>query len=95
MWMRVEFRQFNQRALFSDRVRRHKVCEAFDGAVVSLEYVQLQWLAKRHLVVAPEAGFVFISLLWRLRQHRNPICMVTRFRLEAAVHEPAAPSRPR
>lgn len=29
-----------------------------------------------------------IDLLWQLRQLKNPICMITRFRLDAALYEP-------
>ncbi len=30
-----------------------------------------------------------IDLLWQLRQLKNPICMITHFRLDAALYEPA------
>ena len=33
-----------------------------------------------------------IDLLWRLRQLKNPICMITRFRLDAALYKPSKPA---
>jgi hypothetical protein len=51
-------------------------------------------LPKRRLVVVADAGFAVISLLSRLRQLPNPICMIVRFRLDAALYEPATPRRP-
>lgn len=72
-------------------VRGHKVLT--DWARQMLLQVR-RWLPKRRLVVVADAGFAAISLLWRLRQLSNPICMVVRFRLDAALYEPAAPRRP-
>ncbi len=53
-----------------------------------------RWLPKRRLVIVADAHFAAISLLHRLRQLPNPICMVVRFRLDAALYEPAAPRQP-
>jgi hypothetical protein len=47
------------------------------------------WLPDRRLVVVADASFAVIELLWRLSQRANPICMITRFRLDAALYEPA------
>ena len=33
-----------------------------------------------------------LDLLWRLRQLKNPICMITRFRLDAALYKPSKPA---
>jgi len=33
-----------------------------------------------------------LDLLWQLRQLKNPVCMITRFRLDAAWYEPAKPA---
>ena len=52
-----------------------------------------RWLPKRFLVVVADSSFAVIDLLWQLRQLRNPICMITRFRLDAALYEPAHPAR--
>ena len=48
-----------------------------------------RWLPKRLLVVVADSGFAVIELLWQLRQLKNPICMITRLRLDAALYEPA------
>jgi hypothetical protein len=52
-----------------------------------------RWLPNRRLVVVADASDAVIALLWRLRQLTNPICMIVRFRLDAALYEPAAPRR--
>jgi len=48
-----------------------------------------RWLPKRFLVVVADSSFAAIDLLWQLRQLKNPVCMITRFRLDAALYEPA------
>ena len=48
-----------------------------------------RWLPKRLWVVVADSGFAVIDLLWHLRQLKNPICMITRLRLDAAWYEPA------
>jgi hypothetical protein len=47
-----------------------------------------RWLPKRFLVVVTDSSFAVIELLWQLRQLKNPICMITRLRLDAALYEP-------
>ena len=51
-----------------------------------------RWLPKRLLVVVADSSFAGIELLWQLRQLKNPVCMITRFRLDAALYEPAKPT---
>lgn len=53
-----------------------------------------QWLPKRRLVVVADAAFAVLSLLARMQHLPNPIYMVTRFRLDAALYEPAAVRQP-
>jgi hypothetical protein len=53
-----------------------------------------RWLPRRALVVVADSGFAVISVLWRMKQLANPICMIVRFRLDAALYEPAPPRRP-
>ncbi|MCC7187353.1 MAG: hypothetical protein IT312_01315 [Anaerolineales bacterium] len=48
-----------------------------------------RWLPNRLLVVVADSSFAVIDLLWQLRQPKNPICMITRFRMDAALYEPA------
>ena len=53
-----------------------------------------RWLPKRALVFVADSSFAVIELLERMRRLQNPICMVTRFRLDAALYEPAAERKP-
>lgn len=50
-----------------------------------------RWLPNRLLVVVADSSFAVIDLLWQLHQLSNPIRMITRFRLDAALYEPAKP----
>ena len=54
-----------------------------------------RWLPARALVVVADSSFAVIALLWRMQQLAHSICMVTRFRLDAALYEPAPPRQPR
>lgn len=54
-----------------------------------------RWLPKRTLVMVADSSFAVLSLLWRMQQLAKPICMIVRFRLDAALYEPAPPRRPR
>jgi len=73
---------------YQDRVRRHK--KLTDWARQMLLQVR-RWLPKRFLVVVADNGFAVLELLWRMTQLPNPICMITGFRLDAALYEPAPP----
>lgn len=52
-----------------------------------------RWLPDRALVVVADSSFAVIELLGRLQRLPNPICMITRFRLDAALYEPAPPRK--
>jgi hypothetical protein len=54
-----------------------------------------RWLPKRALVVVTDSSFAVITLLWRIRQLPNAICGITRWRLDAALYDPAPPREPR
>jgi hypothetical protein len=54
-----------------------------------------RWLPARALVAVTDRSFAVISLLWRIRHLPNPICSITRLRLDAALYEPAPPRKPR
>ena len=54
-----------------------------------------RWVPERALVVVTDSSFAVITLLWRVRQLPNPICCITRLRLDAALYEPAPPRKPR
>jgi len=53
-----------------------------------------RWVPKRRLVVVADSSFAVISLLWRVTQLAQPLCMIVRFRWDAALYEPAPPRRP-
>ena len=73
---------------YEGRRRKHK--KLTDWARQMLFQVR-RWLPGRQLVVVADAGFAVIELLWQMIQLANPICMITRFRLDAALYEPAPP----
>lgn len=53
-----------------------------------------RWLPQREIVAVADASFAVISLLWQMRQLPQPIWMVVRFRLDAALYEPAPKRKP-
>jgi hypothetical protein len=75
-----------------ERGQRHK--KLTDWAQQMLLVVR-RWVRERALVVVTDSSFAVITLLWRMRQLRNPIAWITRLRLDAALSEPAQPRKPR
>jgi hypothetical protein len=70
---------------YKGKVRKHKKLTEWARQMI----LQVRrWLPKRLIVVVADSGFAVIDLLWRLRQLENPICMITRFRMDAALYEP-------
>lgn len=53
-----------------------------------------RWLPRRHLVCVGDTAYAALELLDRVARLPRPITMVVRFRLDAALYEPAAPRRP-
>ncbi len=53
-----------------------------------------RWLRHRLLVVVADGSFAAISLLFNAQQLVEPICMITRLRLDAALYEPAPSRKP-
>jgi hypothetical protein len=82
---------------YKGKVRKHK--KLTQWALQTILQTR-HWLPKRFLVVVADSSFAVIELLWQLRQLKNPVCMITRFRLDAGLYEPAeakpgAKGRPR
>ena len=50
-----------------------------------------RWLPGRVLVIVADSSFAVLSLLGQVQQWAQPICMIVRFRLDAALYEPAPP----
>jgi DDE superfamily endonuclease len=73
-----------------NRGRRHK--KLTDWAR-QLLYQAHRWLPGRQVVVLADASFAAIELLGHIIQLPNPICMITRFRLDAALYCPAPPRK--
>jgi Transposase DDE domain len=48
-----------------------------------------RWMPKRQLVVVGDSSFAVIDLLWQLRRLKEPVAMIVRFRMDAALYEPA------
>lgn len=76
---------------YQERARGHK--KITDWARQMLLQVR-RWLPTRKLVVVADSTYAVIELLWRLAQLPNPVYMVTRLRLDAALYEPAPPREP-
>jgi hypothetical protein len=74
-----------------ERGQRHQ--KLTDGARPRLR-VGRRWVPKRALVRVPDRRLAVSTLWGRLRQLPNPICGVTRVRLDAARYEPAPPRLP-
>ena len=74
---------------YTGKVRKH---EKLTEWAYQMSLQVRRWLPKRLLVIVADSSFAVIELLWQLRQLKNPICMITRFRLDAALYEPATPT---
>jgi hypothetical protein len=75
----------------SERYYEKKVCKhkkLTDWARQMLSQLR-KWLPERTLIVVADSSFAVIELLSRMTELKKPICMVTRFRLDAALYEPA------
>ena len=80
----------------SERYYEGKICghkKLTDWARQMLLQVR-RWLPERALVVVADSSYAAILLLERLQRLPNPICMVTRLRLDAALYKPAPPRKP-
>jgi hypothetical protein len=76
---------------YQGRKRAHK--KLTDWAQQALLQVR-RWLPTHDLVIVADSSFAVITLLARLRRLPNPVCMITRFRLDAGLYEPAPARKP-
>lgn len=53
-----------------------------------------RWLPDRKIIFVADSSYATLELLGRMIRLPNPITMVVRFRLDAALYEPASPRRP-
>jgi hypothetical protein len=56
-----------------------------------MRLVVRRWAPERTLVLVTESRVAVITLWWRRRPWANPLCCVTRWRLDAARYAPAPP----
>jgi hypothetical protein len=76
---------------YQGRKRAHKKLTAWaQQAVLQVR----RWLPTRDLVIVAESSFAVIPLLARMRRLPNPVCVITRFRLDAGLYEPAPARKP-
>jgi hypothetical protein len=54
-----------------------------------------RWVPERSLVLGTDRSFAVMTWLWRLSRLAQPICRITRWRLDAALDDPASPRKPR
>ena len=73
------------------RGRRHK--KLTDWARQALLLLR-RWLPERALVVVADSGYAAIELLARCVRLANPLALITRLRLDAALYESATPRQP-
>jgi len=53
-----------------------------------------RWCPKRALVVVADSSFAALELLWSVVCMPQPLCLITRLRLDAALYAPAPPRSP-
>jgi hypothetical protein len=75
-----------------ERGQRHK--KLTDWARQMLLMVR-RWVPERPLVLVTDSSFAVMTLLRRLSRLAQPVCRITRLRLDAALYEPAPPRKPR
>ena len=73
-----------------ERGHRHKTLT--DWGRQMLRQVR-RWLPERELFVVADSSFAALELLAAVSQMRNPVHMITRLRLDAALYKPAPPRK--
>jgi DDE superfamily endonuclease len=74
------------------RVRAHKTLTDWAWQVI----LQIRrWVRGRRLVCVADSSFAVIWLLARVRRLKEATVMITRFRLDAGLYEPAPPRQPK
>ena len=53
-----------------------------------------RWLPDRKLIFVADSSYAALELLGRMIRLPNPITMVVRFRMDAALYDPALPRQP-
>jgi hypothetical protein len=76
---------------YEKRKRAHK--KLTDWARQALLQVR-RWLPGRKLVIVMDGGFAAIDFLWQVAKLADPITLIARFRLDAALYAPARQRQP-
>jgi hypothetical protein len=76
---------------YEQSVRAHKkLTDVMRQALLQVR----RWLPDRQLVFVADNSYAVIEFLWHMTQLTKPITMVVRFRMDAALYDPAPPRRP-
>ena len=76
---------------YKEKARSHKKLTDWGRQMV----MQLRrWLPERQLVIVADSSFAVILWLFELSQLPGQICLIVRFRMDAALYEPAPPRGP-
>ena len=71
--------------------RRHKkVTDWARQMIIHLRH----WLPNRYLVIVADGGYAALDILHSCQSLPNPVTMITRMRLDAALYAPAPPRQP-
>lgn len=71
---------------YQGKVRKHKKLTEWARQLI---LQTRHWLPQRQLIVVADSSFAVLELLFRLGQLPNPVAMIVRFRMDAALYEPA------
>ncbi len=75
----------------AERGRRHK---ALTDWAWQLLLVVRRWWPERAIIAVADSGYAALMLLSRCQALRQPIAVITRLRLDAALYTPAPPRQP-
>lgn len=76
----------------NEQGRRHK---ALTDWAWQLLLIVRRWWPERAIIAVADSGYAALSLLARRQALRQPITVITRLRLDAALYDPAPPRQPR
>lgn len=78
------------RRYYADRRAHKTTTDWMRQALLQLR----RWLPDRRIVFVADSSYATFELLGRMIRLANPICMVVRFRMDAALYAPAPPRQP-
>ncbi len=76
---------------YAQSVRVHKkLTDVMRQALLQVR----RWLPDRSIVFVADSSYAVLEFLWQMTQLANPLTLVVRFRMDAALYEPAPPRAP-